>query len=221
MVVRVGGAGTWTIPDKNAADPKSRADRAVIEAFERIHPDITLVNANGLQIQGPAAESNLMMAFAGGTAPDVVYVNFRSMENYIQQGFLMPLDDRFAARPEILARINPVIRSVLEVRGHVYALPYAQFVQALYYRRDLFQQAGLDPDKPPTNLDEFYRDCERITDHDKGIWGFEWPATTASNGFSCMMTDLVPRPMAVKQPLKYRTTTVATPQTVAGGRWPR
>lgn len=175
VTVRVGGAGTVTIPDKNAADPRSRADRAVIDAFEREHPNIRLVNANGLQISGPASESNLLMSFAGGTAPDVVYVNFRSMENFIQQGFLSPLDPYLAKDPQPLTRVNPQIRKVITVNGHVYALPWAQFVQALYYRRDLFQEAGLDPDKPPTTWDQFYDDCKKITNPKTGVWGFEWP----------------------------------------------
>lgn len=175
VTVRVGGAGTVTIPDKNAADPRSRADRAVIDAFERKYPNIRLVNANGLQISGPASESNLLMSFAGGTAPDVVYVNFRSMENFIQQGFLSPLDPYLAKDPGEMARVNPQIRKVITVNGHVYALPWAQFVQALYFRRDLFQEAGLDPDKPPTTWDQFYDDCKKITNRQTGVWGFEWP----------------------------------------------
>ncbi len=78
VTLRIGGAGGFKLPDKNATDPKSRADRAIVDAFERAHPDIRLESAQGLQIGGPAAESNLLLAFAGGTAPDVVYVNFRS-----------------------------------------------------------------------------------------------------------------------------------------------
>jgi multiple sugar transport system permease protein len=175
VVVKVGGSLDWKIPDKNAADPRGRADRAIVDAFEREHPNIILENSDGLQIAGPAAESNLLMAFAGGTAPDVVYVNFRSMDNYIEQGFLLPLNGYLAKDPALMQRVNPVIRKVIAVNGSVYAMPYGQVVQALYYRRDLFQTAGLDPNKPPTTWSEFYDDCARITNHKKGIWGFEWP----------------------------------------------
>ncbi|HEY3332152.1 MAG TPA: extracellular solute-binding protein [Capsulimonadaceae bacterium] len=183
LTVRVGGASSWTIPDKNAADPKSRADRAVIEAFEKLHPDIRLVNSNGLQIQGPAAESNLLLQFAGGSAPDVVYVNFRSMQNYIQQGFLMPLNDRLDSRPDILKRVSPIIRKVIDVNGRYYALPYAQYVQALYYRKDLFQEAGLDPNRPPKTWEEFYSTCRRITNPKTGVWGFEWPGSADGTAY--------------------------------------
>ena len=176
VTLRVGGAGGFKLPDKNATDPKSRADRAIVDAFERAHPDIRLESAQGLQIQGQAAESNLLLAFAGGSAPDVVYVNFRSSASYVQQGFLMPLDDYLRKDPATYKHINPTLLPVLRGagRGHIYSVPYLAAVQALYYRKDMFQAAGLDPDKPPKNWDEFYSYAQKITDQPKGIWGFEF-----------------------------------------------
>ncbi len=176
LVLRVGGAGAFKLPDKNATDPQSRGNRAIVDAFERLHPDIELQNAQGLQIGGPQAEASMMLAFAGGTAPDVVYVNFRTSAQYIQQGFIIPLDAYVQREPDTVARLNPVVRKVLHDvgHGHIYSLPWAQYVLALYYRKDLFQAAGLDPDKPPQDWDEFYTDAQRMTDQPKGIWGFEF-----------------------------------------------
>ncbi|MBV9852272.1 MAG: extracellular solute-binding protein [Armatimonadetes bacterium] len=176
IVLRVGGAGGFRLPDKNATDPKSRADRAIVEAFERSHPNVRLESAQGLQIAGPAAESNLLLEFAGGTAPDVIYVNFRSSASYIDQGFLMPLDGLLRQHPDVQARINPAILKVLRDAGsgHIYSIPFLSAVQALYYRKDLFQEAGLDPNRPPGNWDEFYEDARKLTDQDKGRWGFEF-----------------------------------------------
>jgi ABC-type glycerol-3-phosphate transport system substrate-binding protein len=176
LILRVGGAGAFKLPDKNATDPTSRANRAIVDAFERENPGIELQGAQGLQISGPAAESSLLLAFAGGSAPDVVYVNFRNSASYISQGFLSPLDEYFKRDPAEFNRLKPEIRKVLQDtgHGHIYSLPYAQFVQAVYYRKDLFQKAGLDPNKPPTTWDEFYTDAQKMTDQNKGIWGFEF-----------------------------------------------
>ncbi len=185
VTLRVGGAGSFKLPDKNATDPKSRADRAIVDAFERAHPDIRLESAQGLQIQGQAAESNLLLAFAGGSAPDVVYVNFRSSASYVQQGFLMPLDDYLRRDPAVMKHINPTLVPVLlgAGRGHIYSIPYLAAVQALYYRKDMFQAAGLDPDKPPQNWDEFYADAQKITDQPKGIWGFEFGTDSDASAY--------------------------------------
>lgn len=176
IILRVGGAGAFRLPDKNSTNPIARANRAIVDAFESEHPDIQLEAAQGLQIQGPAAESSLLLAFAGGTAPDVIYVNFRNSASYIGQGFLMPLDSYINRDPNVFKRLKPEIRKVLldSGNGHIYSLPYSQYVQALYYRRDLFAKAGLDPDKPPRNWQEFYDDAQKLTDQPKGQWGFEF-----------------------------------------------
>src|SRR5919199_3764977 len=95
--ISVGGANpAWGIPDRNATSPWERARRAVFDAFSKTHPGIKLVRWGGLRIQGPASESGILLAYAGGTAPDVVYVNFRQLRNYVGQGFLRPLDDLVA-----------------------------------------------------------------------------------------------------------------------------
>ena len=185
LTLRVGGAGGFKLPDKNATDPKSRADRAIVDAFERAHPEIRLESAQGLQIGGPAAESNLLLAFAGGTAPDVVYVNFRTSASYVQQGFLMPLDDYLKRDPQTLAQINPTLLPILKDagHGHIYSIPYLAVVQALYYRKDMFQAAGLDPNKPPTTWDEFYADAQKLTDQSQGVWGLEFGTDSDSAAY--------------------------------------
>ena len=185
VVLRVGGAGGFKLPDKNATDPQGHANRAIVDAFERAHPDIRLESAQGLQIGGQAAESNLLLAFAGGTAPDVVYVNFRSSASYIQQGFLMPLDDYLRRDPQVLAGIQPTLLPILKDAGHgrIYSIPFLAAVQALYYRKDMFQAAGLDPDRPPRNWDEFYADSQALTDQPKGVWGFEFGTDSDASAY--------------------------------------
>ena len=136
---------------------------------------VCISGAQGLQIQGPAAESSLLLAFAGGTAPDVVYVNFRSSAQFIQQGFLTPLDDQIKpdpllSSPESYGEESP---ARCRTRPCVFAALCAVCAGAVL-SQDVFQAAGLDPEKPPQNWDEFYRDAQKITDQPKGIWGFEF-----------------------------------------------
>ncbi len=49
-------------------------------------------------------------------------------------------------------------------KGQVVALPKGAYAQALHYNRQLFQQAGLDPNKPPTTWAEVAADAKQITD---------------------------------------------------------
>ncbi|MHB0997881.1 MAG: extracellular solute-binding protein [Armatimonadota bacterium] len=175
--------GTWGIPPKDATDPWRRSQRAVFERFQELHPNIKIVSASGLEIQGPASESGLLMAMAGGTAPDVFYVNFRQLHTYIDQNFLYPLNEYIKEDPEVLARVNPTIREVLNVNGNVYSIPWFQAVMALYYRKDLYRQAGLDPDKPPTTWNEFYEYSKRLTVPELGQYGFGFEASPQGTSY--------------------------------------
>jgi multiple sugar transport system permease protein len=59
---------------------------------------------------------------------------------------------------------------------HVWALPRANQIIALVYRRDLFQKAGLDPAKPPETWDQLREYAQRLTDPARGQYGFMFPS---------------------------------------------
>ncbi|MDI9635017.1 extracellular solute-binding protein [Kamptonema cortianum] len=165
-------AATLGLPPPSATDPRSLARRAVFEEFHRQNPDIRVVNAGGLELPGDKAESNFLMSMAGDTAPDVFYVNFRQYYNYIDQGFCRPLDDLIARNPSLIERVNPTILEVIQsYDGKVYALPFFQVAQGLYYRKDHFKEAGLDPNRPPKTWDEYYEYAKRITESHPGRSG--------------------------------------------------
>ncbi|MBL8068766.1 MAG: extracellular solute-binding protein [Armatimonadetes bacterium] len=161
------------LPSPNATDPRSLARRAVFEEFHRQNPDVQVINAGGLELSGEKAESNFLMSMAGDTAPDVFYVNFRQYYNYIDQGFCRPLDDLVAKDPSVMDPVNPTILDIIKsYDGHIYALPYFQVAQALYYRKDHFIEAGLDPNRPPKTWDEFYAYAQKLTESAPGRSGF-------------------------------------------------
>lgn len=179
VVLRLWGGSTG-IPRKDDPTPFGRSTRAVFEAFKKEHPEIELITASGLTIQGPASESSFLLAMAGGTAPDVFYVNFRKLHTFLGQGFMQPLDEFVKHDPEVLARVQPQIRKVITVNGHVYCIPWFQCVMALNYRKDLFREAGLNPERPPRNWDEFYQYAQKLTDQDNGQWGFCFPMSAGA-----------------------------------------
>jgi multiple sugar transport system permease protein len=173
ITIRMMAGAGFGIPPKEATDPRSLARRAVFEEFMRQNPGIRVVNAGGLEMTGPRAESMFLMSMAGDTAPDVFYVNFRQYHDFIDQGFCRPLDDLIARDPESMARVNPIVMDVLRsFDGRIYAIPWFQVAMGLYYRRDFFRAAGLDPNRAPQTWDEFLYYARRITETQPGRSGF-------------------------------------------------
>jgi len=179
VVLRLWG-GSWGLPRKDDPAPWARSTRAVFEEFKRLHPEIEIVSSTGLTIQGRSTESSFLLAMAGGTAPDVFYVNFRKLHTYLEQNFLYPLDEFLENDPDVLKRVHPRIREVITVKDHVYCIPWFQCAMALYYRKDLYRAAGLDPNRPPKNWDEFYDYAQKLTVPKKGQWGFYFPQSSGA-----------------------------------------
>jgi ABC-type sugar transport system permease subunit/ABC-type glycerol-3-phosphate transport system substrate-binding protein len=177
ITIRMMAGAGYGIPPKEATSTTAQIRRAVFEEFHRQNPHIRVVNAGGLTLTGELADSMFLMSMAGDTAPDVFYVNFRQYYTFLEQGFARPLDDLIARDPHVMARANPVVDRVLKsYDGRIYAVPFFQVAVALYYRKDHFLQAGLDPNRPPRDWDEFYEYAKRLTEVGSSRNGFAFSA---------------------------------------------
>ncbi len=168
----------WELPDPKRTDSFTRADLAVVQAFQRKFPHIELRPFSGIQIEQQGMDSKPLMAIAGGVAPDILYVNFRQSDTYIQNGFLYPLDsfmDEMSEEEKSLRVPKPawpvVKRAGADDTVHTWALPFGSYVRVLAYRKDLFHKVGLDPARPPRTWDEFLEYSRRLTIPSEGTYG--------------------------------------------------
>ena len=168
----------WTLPNPRDTSPPVVAELAVIERFQEKYPNISLRSFTGISIAGMGMDSQILMAIAGGMAPDVMTVNFRQSETYISQGFLRPMDEfvETLTQEQIHERVPGPVFPVAQREGpdgklHWYMIPYSISVRALMYRKDLFQEVGLDPNKPPRTWKQMEEYAERLTRPDKGTYG--------------------------------------------------
>ena len=174
------------LPDPKSTDPQSKARLEVFREFRRLYPYIELSAFSGISIAGIGDESKIMLAIAGGSAPDVMGVNFRMSDTYIQQAFLYPLDEFIerdypggmaAFLKDTPAPIRPVIyREGPGIDGnapgnHIWAIPGELLVRVLMWRKDLFQEVGLDPETPPKNWEELYEFAKKLSDPERNRFG--------------------------------------------------
>ncbi|MEV0843144.1 ABC transporter substrate-binding protein [Actinocatenispora sera] len=68
--------------------------------------------------------------------------------------------------------IEPNIASYYQFDGKQWSMPFNSSMPLLYINKDLFAKAGLDPNKPPKNLDEIEADAKKLTNKKKNIVGF-------------------------------------------------
>ncbi|MDD5686511.1 MAG: extracellular solute-binding protein [Elusimicrobia bacterium] len=188
--VKITISNSVKLPRQDDGSARAQGDREVLKAFKKHYPWIEVVQSGGIAVEGQWNVGPLM-AIAGGISPDIIYTNFRKSDSYIQQGFLYPLDEFIEQMPkeELAERIPTSVKPVVYREGpngkkRWWGFPYGTSFIVLQYRKDLFREAGLDPDRPPENWEEMLAYSRKITNPDKGICGvYLQPATGASQFF--------------------------------------
>lgn len=158
-------------PPQSVRGPSPAAERAILDAFLREHPWIEVDPYVKLEMEGPRGEATFYMAMAGQIAPDALRVYGRAGQKYIDQNFLYPLDE-YLDEQDIDGPMFQKLRPSISRDGQLYGVPAKVAVHALLYRKDLFEQAGLDPNQPPRDWDELLDVARRLTFPDRGQYGF-------------------------------------------------
>lgn len=138
----------------------------VVEKFEKKYPDIdvTLMDVPFGQLD----DQTLTMGVAKGL-PDLFLINDVPTRAFIEAGFLANLDPFLE---ETYGKRDPkeIYVGVCEVgyyEGSYYTLPSEADCRLLFYNKDLFKQAGLDPSKPPIWWEEYLDYNKKLTVDDR------------------------------------------------------
>jgi multiple sugar transport system substrate-binding protein len=95
----------------------------------------------------------------------VVQLFYGWLDNFVSAKFVQPLPtDTFP--PEMLEKEFFPIVSAMKRDGKYYGVPTAVRSLALFYNKKLFEQAGLDPAKPPQTLDELLAAAQKAAKRD-------------------------------------------------------
>ena len=146
----------------------SRGEQAMIAEFGRRHRDIQVVSLNmGAGAMNP---QKLMTSIVGRVPPDLIIQDRFTIGDWASRGAFRPLDDLIAEdsrRSDPLAihprNYVPATWQEAVYNGHVYGIPYVTDDRVLYYNKQDFRDAGLDPDRPPQTWDELIDDAQKLT----------------------------------------------------------
>ena len=103
--------------------------------------------------------AKIAQGVASGDVPDLMGMDLIYAPQFENAGQLVDITDQSKDWPE-LADVSPGHKTVATFNDRLYGVPLYADVSALFYNKDLFTKAGLDPNKPPTSLAEI-RDVRR------------------------------------------------------------
>jgi multiple sugar transport system substrate-binding protein len=144
--------------------------------FEKEHPNITIEFED---VPAGRSREKLITQVAGGNAPDVAYMDAGSVQEFASRGALVNVEP-YLAGSEIVNR-DDFVDAFAQLAQHddnMYGLPFDGETTGLYYRTDLFEQAGIDA--PPTTWEEFQQTAAALTDPAKKQYGFYLTAVEAA-----------------------------------------
>ena len=121
----------------------------------------------------------LKMAFNSGEAPDLFTTNGSEVKGLADAGLVASLNEFLT--DEYRAEFLPSAFTVDCYDGQVYAIPDQTRFMRLYYNKEVFEKAGLDPNAPPKTLEELYDMAKAITEAGNGeYYGFGMPIKSGS-----------------------------------------
>jgi multiple sugar transport system substrate-binding protein len=98
--------------------------------------------------------AKITAAAGAKSLPDVFTSDVVFSPNYVNQGLWADITDRFNAQ-SFAKSVSPSEIKAASANGKIYAVPHAMDLSVMFYNTNLYKQAGLDPTKPPTTLQEF------------------------------------------------------------------
>ncbi|MFX3651002.1 MAG: ABC transporter substrate-binding protein [Paenibacillus sp.] len=121
--------------------------------FNASHPDIQVKPI----YQGKYDESlnKLKASMGSDSGPDIIQVYEIGSKFMIDSGMITPVQQFIDKDQFDLSQLEPNIIRYYTIDGKLNAMPFNTSNPILYYNKDMFKAAGLDPENPPKTYEEF------------------------------------------------------------------
>lgn len=174
------GAGTAIAQDADLTGTTlaiSTITDPFIDSMERSVPAFEEATSADITIEGFGYDAlhdrQLLDCTQANGATDILVIDGIWMGEFVEAGCLDPLEDRIAADEEVFAweDFTPTGAAQASWEGTRYCAPVGIYYGLLFYRTDLFEQAGLEV---PTTLDELKAAAETFTNNPDfpGVYGY-------------------------------------------------
>lgn len=136
----------------------------MVESFNNSHKNIKVT----AQFQGTYddAINKLKSAMQGNAGPDVVQIYDIGTRFMIDSGYVVPMQNFIDAEKFDTSSLEPNLLGYYTVDNKLYSMPFNSSTPILYYNKNAFKAANLDPEKPPKSFDEVETYAKALTKKD-------------------------------------------------------
>jgi sn-glycerol 3-phosphate transport system substrate-binding protein len=161
------------------AGPLARFIETYVKEFNESHPQIQVepVFAGGYT----EAYSKTLAAIRAGTPPDVAIMLSQNLNDILAQDIVIPLDEYIQADAAQVKMDDffPAFMLNSQQGGKVWSIPFQRSTPVMYYNKEAFKEAGLDPAKPPQTQTELIATAKKLVKQEGGRvtrWGVAIPS---------------------------------------------
>lgn len=165
--------------------PLTKIVDGMIETFEKKNPDI---NVNAIYAGNyNDARIKALAALKSGKPAQLSVMFSIDIHELMDLDAIVPFDEVISANDkDWLNSFYPALMENSQVDGKTYGIPFQRSTIVMYYNKDMFRQAGLDPNKPPKTWKEFVAVGKKLTKKENGKVT-QWGAMIPSNGYPYWM----------------------------------
>src|SRR5918996_2296544 len=110
----------------------------------------------------------LLPSLSSGTGPDIAGMDTAQVPQYAVKKALKPVDDYYTQSGNEADKLIPAAVQGATFEGTKYSVPMNFTTLLLYWNKGMFKEAGLDPEKPPANWDQFADYAKKLTKDTNG-----------------------------------------------------
>ncbi len=146
------------------------------ELLTELVDEFNETNDSGITIEMDIMPSNdmsqkLATSVGAGTAAPLLLYNTAIKFSYGKEGELMNIDGIFERTNLKKEDFDAEVLKLGEFDGTDYFIPMQASTYYFFWNKDLFEEAGLDPETPPATWDEYEEMAVKLTDPDRNIYG--------------------------------------------------
>ncbi len=147
----------------------------MVEDFNYTHPGIEVQ----VEYKGSYRETlnAAILAAEQGNAPHVVQIFEVGTQLALDTGIFIPAEDIVGENVDLLMLDDIIapVRNYYTVNGKLNSFPWNSSNPILYYNRDMFEAAGLDPDNPPMTFEDVEEVCQTFRETGVAEACITWP----------------------------------------------
>jgi len=143
--------------------------QTLLDEYEKAHPNVKIQN-NPFIGDAEDYQAKLLSRLRSGNGPDIYTVGDNTLFRYAKAGMAaeVPADFANSLETRFPAALKNGMTTALSWDNTLFGVPWNADWVSLWYNRDMFQDAGLDPDNPPRTLEELRAAAKKLTVRENG-----------------------------------------------------